>query len=63
MNELAIVSFSNGVTVSLPETAAYDRESLIITDWLVNPGLLKRVIRHYNQEVKFSHFSLMTFMR
>ena len=51
-----IVCFSNGVTVSLPETAAYERESLIITDWLVNPHLLKRGIRHYNQEGQFSHF-------
>ncbi|NEO20442.1 MAG: DUF3598 family protein [Moorea sp. SIO4A1] len=49
--ENIIVSFSHGVTVSLPERYAYDRESLIITDWLVNPGLLKRGIRHYNQEI------------
>lgn len=36
LNELApeniIVSFSNGVKVSLPETAVYDQEFLIITD-------------------------------
>ena len=60
--ENLIVRFSNGVTVSLPETAAYDRESIIVTDWLVNPRLLKRGIRHYNKEGKFSHFSLMTFI-
>jgi Domain of unknown function (DUF3598) len=56
-----IVRFSNGLTVSLPETAAYNQESLIITEWLVNPRLLKRGIRHYNNQGKFCHFSLMTF--
>jgi hypothetical protein len=58
-----IVCFSNGVIVSLPETAAYERESIIVTDWVVNPRLIKRAIRHYNNKGEFSHFSLMTFTK
>ncbi len=58
-----IINFSNGVTVSLPETAAYDRESIIATDWVINEGLIKRGIRYYNQEGKFTHYSLMTFRK
>ncbi len=58
-----VINFFNGLTVSLPATTVYDQEFLIVTDWLVNPNLIKRGIRYYHLGASFSHFSVMTFTR
>lgn len=49
-----------GVSVSCPWSIEVGKEFFVVVDWLINPGLLQRGIRHYDLS-GFTHFTLEVF--